>query len=54
MSNEEKEALKRGLDKLRAEASRRPVSSREIFAMTDPLMDIIARSKAKPSQRDDK
>jgi hypothetical protein len=37
--------IKAGLDKLRAAASGGPVTSREIFSMTDPLMDILARAQ---------
>ena len=36
-------ALKSGLDKLRAEASRGRVPSSMIFQITDPLMDVLAR-----------
>ena len=41
--------LKRGLDALRAQASGRGrISSLEIFALTDPLMDILSRCQAQP------
>lgn len=36
--------LKRGLDNLRARASRGGVTSAEVFTLTDPLMDILARA----------
>lgn len=36
--------LQAGLDKLRAAASRGAVSSREIFTLTDPLMDLVFRA----------
>lgn len=35
--------LKIQMDKLRAEASRGAVSSATVFALTDPIMDRIAR-----------
>lgn len=38
------ETLERGLNKLRAEASRGQVTSREVFNLTDPLMDALARA----------
>lgn len=36
--------LKRGIDNLRAKASRGGVTSAEVFAITDPLMDLLVRS----------
>lgn len=39
------ERMKAQLDKLRAEASRGPVPSSVVFALTDPLMDAIARDQ---------
>ena len=39
-----REALTRDLNALRAAASRGPVSSREIFQMTDPMMDRLSRA----------
>ena len=38
--------VKVAMDKLRAEASRGPVSSALVFALTDPIMDAIAREAA--------
>lgn len=37
--------LKSQMDKLRAEASRGPVSSTMVFALTDPVMDRIAHEE---------
>ena len=39
--NNAPERIKALVDKLRAEASRGPLSSREIFSMTDPIMDTL-------------
>lgn len=36
--------LKRGLDALRARASRGGITAAEVFSLTDPLMDILARN----------
>lgn len=41
-----RDQLKRGLDALRARASRGRITSAEVFSLTDPLMDILARCEA--------
>jgi len=47
-----RDQLKRGLDALRAQASGRGrISSLEIFALTDPLMDILSRCETQPATR---
>lgn len=50
--NNTPECIKALVDKLRAEASRGPLSSREIFSLTDPIMDVLARAdRAAPEGR---
>ena len=44
-----RDQLKRGLDALRAQASRGKISSADVFNLTDPLMDILARTIPAPS-----
>ena len=43
-----RDQLKRGLDALRAKASRGKITSAEVFNLTDPLMDILSRCEAQP------
>lgn len=40
--------LKRGLDALRAKASRGKITSADVFNLTDPLMDILSRCEVQP------
>jgi hypothetical protein len=45
--------LKRGLDNLRARASRGGITSAEVFSLTDPLMDRLARASTSPKGGND-
>lgn len=46
-----RDQLKRGLDEIRAKASRGKITSTDVFTLTDPLMDILARCEAPSAQR---